>query len=141
MSANDDDTATQMGKRLKTNRGHGYLQDFRRHPVAQRQAEAQRVRVEKSNCVPVVVECNRELETTTPHGRFHVPCDRSVAQFMMHLRHHMKLGPTMGVFLVFGYKSQAMVPPQTLMKQVYFEHRDLEDNMLYCRVFAENTFG
>jgi hypothetical protein len=128
-------------KNKKRDHRGGFHIDFRRHKLVERQAQAQQCRIQKPNCVPVLVEVDRRLDTCKPSGRYQVPGDATAAQFLWIIRRDSKIPSHVGLFAFFGYKKQEHVPPHTTMKQVYSEHRDKEDNLLYCKVLAEELFG
>ena len=90
--------------------------------------------------MPVIVERARN-KTDVPDidkAKFLVPSDLTVGQFVYVIRKRLSLSADKALFVFVG---AALPPTSQLMREVYAQHADREDGLLYVRYSGESTFG
>jgi GABA(A) receptor-associated protein len=75
---------------------------------------------------------------TIDKDRFLVPSDLTVGQFLYVIRQRIKLKPEQALYIYFNNE---LVNTSMTIKEVYRQHKNIEDDMLYCVYSTENTFG
>lgn len=111
---------------------------FRKKPLADRQAEAQRILQKYPDRIPVVAE--KALKSDLPEidkSKYLVPGDLTVAEFQYVIRKRMKLPAEKAIFCFINKQLPAS---STLMSTVYKDNKD-KDGFLYVMYSAESTFG
>ncbi|KEG13975.1 microtubule-associated protein 1A/1B, light chain 3 [Trypanosoma grayi] len=103
-----------------------------------RQKEALKVRERHPDRLPIICEkvddsSIRDLDK----GKFLVPADLTVGQFMMVLRKRVQMDAEEAIFVFIN----GSVPPSTAqISDLYAHHKD-EDGFLYIKYSGEATFG
>jgi GABA(A) receptor-associated protein len=75
---------------------------------------------------------------TIDKDRFLVPGDLTVGQFLYVIRQRIKLKPEQALYIYFN---NMLMNTNMTIKEVYMQHKNEEDDMLYCVYNTENTFG
>ena len=106
--------------------------------LADRRAEADRVRARYPDRIPVIVEVSPKADLPPlDKKKFLTPGDLTVGQFSYTLRKKMTLDAHKAMFLLVGNR---MAASASLMNTLYESDRDV-DGFLYITVHTENTFG
>lgn len=114
--------------------------NFRDKPLNERQKDVKNILAKYPNHIPICIYKNKSCKLKDiDKDKYLVPNDLMVGQFLFTIRKRINLSPTEALFLFFG--NDCMVPSHALLSQVYKEHVNKEDGMLYAIYSAENTFG
>lgn len=105
----------------------------------ERTKESQRVLERYVDRIPCIIEVKKNDKNLKQidKKKFLLPNDLTVGQLIWVLRKRMRLSPETGIFLLFN---NTMVPASSLVKQIYAEHKDL-DNFVYATLSSESVFG
>ena len=88
--------------------------------------------------VPVVLNKGNGAVIEVEKGRFLINKDTTIGQFMFTLRKKNKIAPTEAIFI---FCNNVLPPSNSTMIDLWTEHRDEEDDVLYLSISKENTFG
>jgi GABA(A) receptor-associated protein len=88
--------------------------------------------------VPVVLNKGNGDIVELEKGRFLVNKETTVGQFMCMLRQKNKISPTEGLFI---FCNNVLPPTSSTLLDLWNEHHDDEDEILYFTISKENTFG
>jgi len=88
--------------------------------------------------VPVVLNKGIGAPIKLEKGRFLVNKDTTISQFMFMIRQKNKMDPTEAVFV---FCNNVLPPSNATMLELWTEHHNEEDDILYLTVSKENTFG
>ena len=88
--------------------------------------------------VPVVIRPKNDKTPLIDKEKYLVPRDMSVAQFVVIIRKHIKLKSSEAIFI---FVNNTLPPNSGKIGDIYDEHRDFLDHMLYTTYNMENTFG
>ena len=88
--------------------------------------------------VPVVLNKGNGAIIELEKGRFLVNKDTTIGQFMCMLRQKNKISPTEALFV---FCNNVLPPTGSSMLELWNDHHDDEDDILYLTISKENTFG
>jgi GABA(A) receptor-associated protein len=132
-----------MQSTLHDSRERFYVGQFKiKHTQEQRERDANVVLTAHHDRIPVIVEydpADKELFKNLDKQKYLVPLDLTVGQFMYVIRKRIKLPPETAIYMFF--RDNTLATGSTLMSSMYSGHKDPEDQFLYIRLAAENTFG
>jgi GABA(A) receptor-associated protein len=111
---------------------------FRDRPANERKNTVHMIFKKYPDRIPVHVSKENNNVPTIDKDRFLVPSDLTVGQFLYVIRHRIKLKPEQALYIYFNNQ---LVNTSTTIKEVYNQHKNIEDDMLYCVYSTENTFG
>ncbi|KAF8286571.1 autophagy-related protein 8 [Trypanosoma cruzi] len=108
------------------------------HTLEHRIAEAAKVRERHPDRLPIICEKVDDSDIgDLDKGKFLVPSDLTVGQFVLVLRKRVRVDADEAIFLFVN----GAVPPTTAqMSDLYAHHKD-EDGFLYIKYSGEATFG
>lgn len=108
-------------------------------PLETRQAETSRIRARYPDRVPVIVQQspNSSLPTLTKQ-KYLIPHDLTVGQFLLTIRQRLKMSSEQSIFLFVDNK---LPPTSALFSELYQEHKDPQDGLLYLYIEPLQTFG
>ncbi|KAF8286714.1 autophagy-related protein 8 [Trypanosoma cruzi] len=108
------------------------------HSFESRQKEAAKVRERHPDRLPIICEKVDDSDIgDLDKGKFLVPSDLTVGQFVLVLRKRVRVDADEAIFLFVN----GAVPPTTAqMSDLYAHHKD-EDGFLYIKYSGEATFG
>ncbi|RNF12579.1 Atg8-like protein 1 [Trypanosoma conorhini] len=108
------------------------------HTLEHRLSEAAKVREKNPNRLPIICEkVDGSAIGDLERGKFLVPSDLTVGQFVLVLRKRVTVEADEAIFLFVN----GAVPPTTAqMSDLYAQHKD-EDGFLYIKYSGEATFG
>ena len=114
-------------------------QSFRDRPLEQRKRDILAIFKKYPDRIPVcVVKSPNSRIQDLDKEKFLVPKDITVGEFLYVIRKRIKLEPQQAIFIFFN---DTLVNTGTTMQEVYNEHHDKDDEMLYATYSSENTFG
>jgi GABA(A) receptor-associated protein len=87
--------------------------------------------------IPIICERIDKSIEELPKGKFLVPKDLCMSDFMYVIRQKIKLPPQNSMYLFVANK---LVPTSSVLSSVYESHKD-KDGFLYIRYGGESTFG
>ncbi|RNF06536.1 Atg8-like protein 1 [Trypanosoma rangeli] len=108
------------------------------HNLEYRLSEAAKVRDKNPDRIPIICEkVDGSGIGDLERGKFLVPSDLTVGQFVLVLRKRVTVEADEAIFLFVN----GAVPPTTAqMSDLYAQHKD-EDGFLYIKYSGEATFG
>ena len=109
----------------------------REHSLKVRQSESTGVRERYPDRVPVICETHDAALSGPTTGKYLVPADIAVSQFIHIVRSKIKLQADTALFM---FVCNTIPPQMTLMSQLDRDHRDA-DGFLYMEYTLESTFG
>jgi GABA(A) receptor-associated protein len=115
----------------------------RAHSKEVRLAEAARIRSKYPDRIPIIVERNPQSKSGVPNidkRKFLCPVSISFGQFAFVIRKRIKLRSEVALFTFVG-ETHTLPSSDTLLSQIYKEHKDKEDSFLYVTYDTENQFG
>lgn len=103
-----------------------------------RKAEVDRIRDKYPTKIPIIVEKNKKSSVPDlDKGKFLVPADLTVGQFLHIVRKRIKLTPEQALYV---FINNTIPPTSAPLTSLYENHKD-EDGFLYIIYSGENTFG
>lgn len=110
------------------------------YSLERRQAECKNLREKYPERVPLIIEKNPrdKILPNPPKTKYLVPGDLSVGQFIMVIRRSIKMDSRQSLFL---FVNEKLPPASMLISEVYAEHKDPDDGLLYCTISCLETFG
>ena len=105
-----------------------------------RKGEANRILSKYPDRIPIIVEKSAQKSDLPDIDKikYLVPHDLSIGQFMFVIRKRMKLDSTAALFCFVGNGVQ---PSGSQLLSTVYDYYKSEDNFLYIKYTAENTFG
>ena len=88
--------------------------------------------------VPIMLNKGTGALIELEKGRFLVNKDTTLGQFMLLLRQKNKIAPTEAVFV---FCNNLLPTSNSTMLELWTEHHNEEDDVLYLTCSKENTFG
>ena len=88
--------------------------------------------------VPVVLNKGTGDITELEKGRFLINKNTTLGQFMSVMRRKNQISPTQAIYV---FCSNILPRSNATMLDLWSEHHDEEDNILYLTYSTENTFG
>jgi len=104
-----------------------------------RQQEADRIINKYPGRLPVICEISKNniKEFDLDKGKYLVPKDLTVGQFVYVIRKRLKISAEKAIFLF----SNNILPPTSLLMEILYDQHKNTDGFLYIVVSSENTFG
>uniref|UniRef100_A0A6C0KCL8 Autophagy-related protein n=1 Tax=viral metagenome TaxID=1070528 RepID=A0A6C0KCL8_9ZZZZ len=116
------------------------MPSFRQKTTDERRNEVYRLLKKYPDKIPLIIEksksCNVINDTIV--NKLLVPAELTVGQLLYTLRQRIMLTPEQALFIFFNNQ---IVNTTYTMRQVYLEHYNKEDEMLYAIYSSESTFG
>jgi GABA(A) receptor-associated protein len=114
-------------------------QSFKDRPLEQRKRDVQSIFKKYPDRIPICVTKSRGSNITElDKEKFLVPKEITVGEFLYVIRKRIKLEPNQAIFIFFN---NTLVNIGMTIQEVYNEHHDKDDEMLYAIYASENTFG
>ena len=88
--------------------------------------------------VPVILNKGTGDITELAKGKFLINKNTTLGQFMCVMRRKNRVLPTQALYV---FCSNVLPPSNATMLELWLEHHDEEDNILYLTYSTENTFG
>ena len=107
------------------------------HSFEDRISESSKLLEKYPNRIPIICERIDKSIEELPKGKFLVPKDLCISDFMYVIRRKIKLKPQNSMYLFVNNK---LVPTSSVLSIVYESHKD-DDGFLYIRYGGETTFG
>jgi GABA(A) receptor-associated protein len=111
------------------------------HSKEQRRSEAENMLTKHPERIPLIVERATNAPKDLPamvKVKFLVPTALTAGQFSTILQKRMELDSQKSLFI---FVNGTLVPTESVMSDLYTEHKDPEDAFLYISYNVENTFG
>ena len=90
------------------------------------------------NRVPVVLNKGKGVLIELEKGKFLINKDTTLGQFAMMLRRKNKLTPTEAIYI---FCNNVLPQSNATMMDLWTQHHDKDDDILYLTCAKENTFG
>ena len=110
-----------------------------RLPLAQRIAMRCAALARRPDHLPVILERGTVDTPWLDREKFLLQRDVTVAMLLAVVRRRLEMSPAQSLFLTT--RDSVLLGAQTLLLEVYQQHRDREDGFLYLRYAVESTFG
>ena len=116
----------------------------KQHLLKDRVNESNRIIRKYPNHIPVIVECNKELNKLIAKKKFLVPNDITVSHLLYVIRKQLSIEPCKATFI---FCDNILLCSSSIMVDVYNEYKlrnkiDYDsDNFMYILLIYENTFG
>lgn len=107
------------------------------HSFEDRISESSKLLEKYPDRIPIICERIDKSIEELPKGKFLVPKDLCMSDFMYVIRQKIKLPPQNSMYLFVANK---LVPTSSVLSSVYESHKD-KDGFLYIRYGGESTFG
>ena len=88
--------------------------------------------------VPIILHKGKGDITELEKGRFLINKNTTLGQFMYVMRRKNQILPTQAIYV---FCSNVLPTSNATMLDLWTEHHDEEDNILYLTYSTENTFG
>ncbi len=114
--------------------------------LSTRISESNRVLSKYTDKVPVIIDCDRELDTIVKKRKFLVPKDVSASYLISLIRSKVNLSSKKAIFI---FCNSELIQGQTMFGDIYNKYMDNlmnskkfdGDRFLYLYLAYENTFG
>jgi len=103
----------------------------------QRCESANNILYDHKNKIPIIVEFDKSSKYTIDKNKYVVPIDMTLGQFLYSIRRRIKLNNDTAIFL---YINNVLPPVSELIGVIYEKYKE-SDNLLYCKLANESTFG
>ena len=90
------------------------------------------------NRVPVVLNKGKDVLIELEKGKFLINKDTTLGQFAMMLRRKNKLNPAEAIYI---FCNNVLPQSNSTMLELWVDHHNEEDDILYLTCAKENTFG
>ena len=115
------------------------MKSFRDKPLQERIQSVYTIFKKYPDRIPVCVYKNKGSNAPDiDKEKYLVPGDLTVGQFLYVIRKRIKLKPEEALYIYFNGN---LVNTGVTIKEVYYTHKDKDDEMLYALYATENTFG
>jgi GABA(A) receptor-associated protein len=109
-----------------------------KYDFEKRKMEVDRIRDKYPTKIPIIVEKNKKSSVPDlDKGKFLVPADLTVGQFLHIVRKRIKLSSEQALYIFINNT----IPPTSAPLTSLYEHHKDEDGFLYITYSGENTFG
>ncbi len=107
--------------------------------LEQRKRESDKIFQKHKIKIPVIVLVDPKIKSSKSYYKFLVSGDINISNLQFIVRHKIKIDSSEAIFCLT--ESNTMLCGNTSIHEIYSQHKDKEDNMLYLNIKVENTFG
>jgi GABA(A) receptor-associated protein len=108
------------------------------HSFEKRTSESNKMLEKYPERIPIICERIDNSIDEIPKGKFLVPKNLCISDFMYVIRQKIKLSPQKSMYLFVN--NNTLVPTSSVINLVYEKHKD-KDGFLYITYGGESTFG